>query len=464
MRLLFSILMLFFLGVIQAQDKPNIIFILADDMGIGDVSPYGQKTIQTPNIQKLSDEGMTFSDFYAGSTVCAPSRASMLTGQHTGHTKVRGNGEYPLDDKKQIFPEILKKAGYQNAIFGKWGMGLKNSPSTPLSRGFDAFAGFLHHIDAHFQTPDSLDVIRQGRLERMALQQGTYANDYFLNQTLDFIDKNANKSPFFIYLSLTVPHAELSVADIHYEKQFDSNGTSIHPNEKAFKGGHYGAQEFPKAAYAAMVSSIDYYVGQILQKVADKNIDDNTIIIFSSDNGTHVEGGRTAQDVAYFQSSGEYRGVKRDLYEGGIRVPFIVRWKGHVAPNSQSNFRGGFWDLYPTFSEVAGVSLSKNDPLDGISFKNALLGKRQKKHKYLYWEFHEFGGKQALIKGNWKAIRLNVSQDPKGKIELYNLKDDVSETRNLADKYPCKARKMTKYLDGVRTRSEIFNFTFKKNK
>lgn len=427
-------------------------------LGIGDIEPYGQSIIKTPNLQTLADEGMTFSNFYAGSTVCAPSRASLLTGQHTGHTKVRGNGEFPLDENKKIFPELLKDAGYQNAIFGKWGMGLANSSSTPNQRGFDKFAGHLHHMQAHFQTPDSLDVFKNGQLTRMNLPKGTFANDYFVDETINFIKENVGKNPFFVWLSLTVPHAELVVPKRYFDQQLNQNNGSIHPNEKAFKGGHYGAQPYPKAAYAALVNSIDDYVGEIMKTVANLGIDDNTIIIFTSDNGTHTEGGRTLQDVDYFKSSGIHKGVKRDLFEGGIREPFIVRWKNTVKPKSTSNFQGAFWDIYPTFVEISNIKVNNNDPIDGISFVNALKGKKQKKHDFLYWEFHEFGGKQAVLKGKWKAVRLDVNKNPSNKILLFNVKKDPEELYDLSDKNPRKTKKMNHLLDNIRTENPNFNF------
>lgn len=465
MKRIFICFLFLLSGFLLAQDtqKPNIIFILADDMGYGDTEPYGQKIIKTPNISKLANEGMTFTDFYAGSTVCAPSRASLLTGQHTGQTKVRGNGEFPLEKNKKIFPELLKEAGYQNAIFGKWGMGLEKGKTTPEKRGFDAFAGFLHHMSAHFQTPDSLDCIENGKIVQKPITKGTYVNDIFVDKTLNFIKDNANRNPFFIYLSLTVPHAELSVPERYMAKQLDENQNSIHPNEKDFKGGYYGAQKFPKAAYAAMVNGIDDYVGQISSLVEKLGIEKNTIIIFASDNGTHIEGGRTMDDVAYFQSSGIYRGVKRDLYEGGIREPFIVQWKGTVPANTKSNFQGGFWDIYPTFAEVAGIDIPKNDPINGISFVNTLKGnKKQKKHKFLYWEFYEFGGKQALRYKNWKAVKVNVDKDKNAPIELYDLSKDPSEKNNIANKYPEIVKRVEKFMKQARNQSDIFKYSWEK--
>lgn len=447
----------------QNTQKPNIIFVLADDMGYGDTTPYGQKIIKTPHLQKLSDEGMTFTNFYAGSTVCAPSRASFLTGQHTGRTKVRGNGEFPLDDEKTIFPQLLKQAGYRTAIFGKWGMGLADSNSTPEKKGFDNFVGFLHHIDAHFQTPKKLDVIHNGKLTERTLPEGTFANDILIQETLNFIKENASEKPFFIYLSLTVPHAELSVPKRYLATQLDENGKSIHPNENPFKGGHYGAQQNPKATYAAMVTSIDDYVGQIDQLLKKEGIEKNTLLIFASDNGTHIEGGRTMKDVDYFQSSGVFKGTKRDMYEGGIRVPFLVRWVGTIPAGIKNDFQGAFWDLYPTFAEIAQVKINKKDPIDGVSLVNTLKGKsKQKRHDALYWEFYEAGGKQALRYQNWKGIRVGLDKNRNAPLELYDLANDPSEKYNIADKHPRVVKKILKLMDKNRKPSELFQFSWEK--
>lgn len=456
-RLFFNFSLSFMCIYAWAQKKqPNIVFILADDLGIGDIEPYGQKYIKTPNINQLANEGMTFVNFYAGSTVCAPSRASLFTGQHTGHTKIRGNGEYPLDAEKQIFTQGLKKLGYHTGFFGKWGLGLKGSDSTPNQKGIDEFAGFLHHVDAHFQQPDSIDIFQNKSLGKLALN-GQYANDYFVNRAISFI-KNSTEIPFFLFVSLTIPHAELKLPKRFMLNQLKLDGTSKYPDEKAHSKAHYGAQKYPRAAYAGLVESIDAYTGYILDAIQSKGIDENTIIIFSSDNGTHVEGGRRMEDVHFFESSSIYRGIKRDLYTGGIKEPFIVRWPGKIQAHTTNDFTGAFWDLYPTFIELAGGTLANDDAIDGISLKNTLLGKPQKPHEYLYWEFHEFGGKQALLKGDWKAIRLNVNKERFGEIELYNIAEDPAEKINLTEKFPDKTKEMTKLLDNIRTENETFNF------
>ncbi|WP_089238922.1 arylsulfatase [Belliella buryatensis] len=439
------------------NEKPNIILIMADDLGIGDIGPYGQAIIQTPNLSNLAKQGMVFNDFYAGSTVCAPSRASLMTGQHTGNTRVRGNGEFPLESDLKILPEMLKENGYRNLMFGKWGLGLKGTEGSPEKRGWDYFLGHLHHISAHFQKPDSLDLFLNNTLDRVKVPEGIYANDWFTEGAINYIETSSNEEPFFIYLSYTIPHAELLVPDRYFKDFVNENGQSVFPNEIAWPDGkHYGQQEYPKAAYAALVKSLDDYVGQVMGALESKGIADNTILIFTSDNGTHIEGGRRMEDVDYFQSSGQYRGVKRDLYDGGIKVPLIMRWPNKIEQNSTTDHRASFWDVYNTLGDVVG---NKDDTRDGISFLPTLLGKsKQRKHKYLYWEFHEFGGKQALLKGDWKVVRLEVGKNPTNKVELYNVKNDPSEQIDLADKFTKKAAGLTRLMDKVRTSSSLFNF------
>lgn len=438
------------------QSPPNIVMVMADDLGIGDVGAYGQNVIATPNIDQLALEGIKFDNFYAGSTVCAPSRASLFTGQHTGHTEIRGNGEFPLSPDKKIIPELLKEQGYNNAIYGKWGLGLEGSSGAPELRGWDEFLGHLHHVDAHFQQPDSLDAIRDGHLVRVALEDSTYANDLFAEAAIDFINRQSQDRPFFLFLSLTIPHAELRVPQRFIKNHVDQTGTSLYAPEQAWPAGRH-PQEFPKAAYAGLVESVDAYVGNIQSALEEAGLGENTIFIFTSDNGTHIEGGRTMEDVAFFASSGPYRGIKRDLYEGGIKVPFIVRWPEVIGPGQQSSHQAAFWDLYPTFAEVSGASLEK-EPVDGISIAPLILGEDQPKHDYLYWEFHEDGGKQTLIQGEWKVVRLDVNADPNGAVELYNLETDPAERHNLAEEYPEKQQQLTKLMDQVRTSNEHFNF------
>ncbi len=444
------------------QSPPNIVVVMADDLGIGDVGVYGQKIISTPNIDQLARDGIRFTDFYSGSTVCAPSRASLFTGQHTGHTQVRGNGEYPLAPDKIIIPELLKTQGYTNAIYGKWGLGLKGSSGSPELRGWDEFLGHLHHVDAHFQQPDSLDAIAEGQLIRVALEDSAYANDLFTEAAIDFIGRQSHDRPFFLFLSYTIPHAELRVPQRFLQNHIDQSGNSLYAPEEAWPPGrHYGPQAHPKAAYAGLVQSVDAYVGEVQAALEEAGLGDNTIFIFTSDNGTHAEGGRTMEDVDFFASSGPYRGIKRDLYEGGIKVPFIVKWPVVVRPGRQSAHKAAFWDLFSTFAEVSGAPTNAEE-IDGISLAPLLREEDQPEHDYFYWEFHEGGGKQALIQGEWKVVRLDVNANPIGKVELYNLETDPAERHNLAEEYPEKQQQLTKLMDEVRTPNPHFNFGQKK--
>ena len=443
----------------SSLEKPNIVYIMADDLGIGDLGIYGQQIISTPNIDKLASQGMLFTNFYAGSTVCAPSRAALLTGQHTGSTHVRGNGEFPLAPSKKILPELLKPKGYTNAMFGKWGLGLAGSSGSPETRGWDEFLGHLHHVDAHFQKPDSLDVLYDGVLSRVALKDSAYGNEIFTQAAIDFISEQPKENPFFLYLSFTIPHAELIVPDQYLNVHLDEHGKSKYAPEKAHpQGRHYGGQAYPKAAYAALVESLDAYVGQVMETIKENGMEDNTLVIFTSDNGTHTEGGRSMEDVDFFQSSGIYKGVKRDLYSGGIKTPFIVKWPQKIAPGTQSDHIGAFWDVYPTFADITNTSVA-GESIDGISLLPTLSGeKEQASHEYLYWEFHEFGGKQALLKDEWKIIRLGVNENPEAPVALYNLDKDPSEEHDLADELPQKAEELRALMDGVRSDNENFNF------
>lgn len=443
--------------------KPNIIFILADDLGIGDVGSYGQTKIQTPNLDRMASEGMRFTQFYAGSTVCAPSRAALMTGQHTGRTHVRGNGEYPLREQDIIIPQLLQKAGYTTAMFGKWGLGLENTTGAPQKKGWDHFLGHLHHVSGHFQQPDSVFQLENGQLQKTSLPAGAYVNEVFTNKALDFLQNGAEKEkPFFLYLSFTIPHAELVVPDHYKQLYLKEDGTSAFAPEIPQPDGEwYGPQPHPKAAYAGLVTSMDDYVGQVLRKLKVLGLEENTLVVFASDNGTHVEGGRRAKDVQFFQSSGPYRGFKRDLYEGGIRMPFIAYWPGKIEAGSVNNFLGAFWDVMPTFSELAGVvELPQN--INGISFASTLFGKRpEKTHNYLYWEFYEGGGKQAVRKGKWKAVCLNVKKDIDAPIELYDLSTDPGEQNNIAAAHPKLVEELRNIMNEAHTENPIFSFNEK---
>ncbi|GAB3991147.1 arylsulfatase [Spirosoma daeguense] len=452
----------------QKASRPNIVFILADDLGYGDVGVNGQKLIKTPNIDRLANQGMRFTQFYAGTSVCAPSRSSFMTGQHTGHTFIRGNksvepeGQQPIADSVVTVAELLKQAGYVTAAFGKWGLGPVGSEGDPNKQGFDRFYGYNCQSLAHRYFPNHL----WNNSEKIVLAANEnlqktkeYAPDLIQKQALDFLKTQDDKKPFFLFLPYILPHAELVAPDdsllAYYKTKF--------PDEKPFKGANYGSdaktggyasQAYPHATYAAMVGRLDIYVGQVMAALKAKGLDKNTLVIFSSDNGPHIEGGA---DPKFFNSSGGFRGVKRDLYEGGIREPFFANWPGVIKPGSTSNYIGAFWDLLPTFTELAGAKTPTS--IDGLSFAPTLTGKgTQKKHDYLYWEFHENGGRQAIRQGNWKAVRLQAATNPNSPVELYDLATDPTESKNIAATNPEKAQELSQLMKKSHIESTLFPF------
>jgi arylsulfatase A-like enzyme len=410
----------------EIDGRPNIIFILADDLGYGDLGCYGQEKIKTPHLDAMAAGGMRFTRHYAGSTVCAPSRCSLMTGLHTGHAFIRGNkavkpeGQFPIPESTFTVADLLRRAGYATGCVGKWGLGGPGSPGEPNLQGFDHYFGYLCQREAHFFHPRHL--WRNG--EKVALDGKTYSHDLLTANALEFIRRNRDR-PFFLYLPYTIPHAELSVPDDSmepYRGLFE---------EKPFAGGHYGAQPEPRAALAGMISRLDADVGRILTLLEELDIDERTLVLFSSDNGPHAEGGATPE---FFDSSGGLRGIKRDLYEGGIRVPLIARWPGQIRAGAVSDHVSAFWDFLPTCADLAGAGIPAD--CDGISFMPELLGRRQMKHDHLYWEFHERGGRQAVLTGRWKGVRHDVKKDAASPIELYDLENDPAEERNVAALHP----------------------------
>ncbi len=450
-----------------SSSRPNIVLILADDLGYGDIGVQGQKYIRTPNIDRLAGGGMRFTQFYAGTTVCAPSRAVLMSGYHSGHAFIRGNkgvkpeGQYPIADSVYTIAEMLKKAGYVTGAFGKWGLGPVGSEGDPLKQGFDRFYGYNCQSLAHRYYPDHLwdndrKVVLTGNNNLTRTEE--YAPDLIQEQTLAFIESNAGKQPFFLFVPTILPHAELLVPDDEifrsYKGKFDEKPHKGDDYGPGANPGGYASQAYPRATFAAMVSRLDKYVGEIVDKLREKGLEKNTLIIFSSDNGPHKEGGA---DPVFFNSNGGFTGVKRDLYEGGIRVPFIVKWPGVVKAGSLNDHIGAFWDLMPTFADLAGSKAPGS--IDGISIANTLLGKgKQKQHDFLYWEFHEQGGKQAVRKKEWKAVLLDAKKNPDGPLELYNLKDDPTESKNVADKHPEIVRELRKHIRESHTPSELFPF------
>jgi arylsulfatase A-like enzyme len=429
--------------------RPNIIFILADDLGYGELGCYGQKVIQTPCIDQMAAEGMRFTDHYAGSTVCAPSRCSLMTGLHTGHTYVRGNheiqpmGQLPLPAETETLPKMLQRAGYTTALIGKWGLGGPDSTGTPNSQGFDHFFGYLCQRHAHNYYPEFLfrngarvplgNKVEGGRADGagVASEKVEYSYDLMEAEALQFLNQNKDR-PFFLYLAVTLPHAN---------NEGGMNGMEV-PDF-----GDYAAKDWPvtEKGRAAMISRLDRGVGRIIRRVRNLGLEENTIIFFASDNGPHREGG---SDPNFFDSNGPLRGAKRDLYEGGIRVPLIARWPGRIQAGAVTGHVSAFWDFFPTFAVLAGGEAPEN--IDGICMVPTLLGipRKQEQHEYLYWEFLERGSAQAVRLGRWKAVRL-----PGGSLELYDLETDLGETTNIAAGNPEIVARVRECLAAARTES-----------
>lgn len=448
------------------QEKLNLIFILADDLGYADLSCYGQTHFSTPNIDKLAENGMLFTQHYSGASVCAPSRSALLTGMHTGHTPIRGNkkvgseGQYPLPDSVITLAEVFQKAGYKTGAFGKWGLGYPGSEGDPNNQGFDEFYGYNCQRLAHHYYPYHLwkNDKRDSLTANLGKEKGTYAPDLIHEEAMAFLETHKD-SAFFMYYPSAIPHAELIAPEQYMEKH-----QGKYPPETPFSGydegpkyrqGAYESQEEPHAAFAAMIEILDRQVGELVAKVEALGIADKTVIVFTSDNGPHQEGGA---DPRFFDSNGPLKGFKRDLYEGGIRIPLIVSWPDKISKSSVSNHVSAFWDFLPTFNELFELGADV-DGIDGISMAPTLLNKdEQKQHDYLYWEFHEKGGRQAVRKGKWKAVRYGVFENRTSTPELYDLEKDAGEENNLADQYPEIAEEMAKLMSESRTDSEVFNF------
>ena len=433
----------------EGASRPNVIFVLADDLGYGDLSCYGQTKFSTPNIDALAAKGMKFTEHYSGSAVCAPSRCCLMTGYHTGHCFVRGNaevkpeGQEPMPADTFTVAHLFKKGGYRTGLFGKWGLGAPGSTSEPLKMGFDRFYGYNCQRIAHCYYPSFLwsDDERELLIGNATNYRTTYAPELIQEQAIDFIRANKDQ-PFFMYYAAVQPHADM-IAPKNYMKKFIGK----FGKEKPHRGGGYIAQENPRAAYAAMVTILDDYVGEISKELETLGIADNTLIIFTSDNGPHVEGGN---DPAYFDSNGLFKGTKRDLYDGGIHVPFIASWPGKIAAGSESNHVSAFWDFLPTISELINQPLPKK--VDGVSMLPTLLSEAgQKEHEYLYWEFSERGGRVAIRKGDWKGVRYNASKNQDSPMELYNLTADPEESFNVAQDHPEIASELRDLVENART-------------
>ena len=430
--------------------RPNIILILADDLGYGELGSYGQRLIATPELDRLAAEGMRFTQFYAGSTVCAPSRSVLMTGQHTGHTRVRGNagpnkpGAQTLSAGDVTVARVLQQAGYRTNLIGKWGLGLLDEEGEPRRQGFDTYFGFLSQTHAHNHFPDHLwrdgekvslpnDIIRVGPIDGAgyATKRLEYAGDLFAQEALTFLAENQHR-PFFLFLSVTVPHAN------NERSREVGNGHEV-PDY-----GRYANQPWPDTAkgHAAMITRLDADVGRLLTELQRRGLDEQTLVLFTSDNGPHDEGG-PGYDPDFFSVGGPLTGLKRSLQEGGIRVPLLARWPGNIAPNAVSPHVGYFGDFLATLAELAGTELPPDR--DSISFLPTLLGRpTQQNHTYLYWEFYEGGVSQAvLLEGRWKGIR---SPAPTSALQLFDLRHDLSEQQDVAAHHPDRVNRIAEIM------------------
>ncbi|MEX0686699.1 MAG: arylsulfatase [Balneolales bacterium] len=491
----------------QSQDNepPNIIYILADDLGYGELGAYGQEKIETPNLDRLAEKGMKFTNHYSGSPVCAPSRYNLMTGKHAGHSYIRGNsemnergdvwsfeamfenpeleGQRPIPPETVTVAELLKKAGYATGAIGKWGNGGPFTVGHPNNQGFDFFFGYLCQrqahtyypshlwknnqrilldndlVDPHQPLPEGLDPYDQ---ESYTLfhDQPDYSPTLMHNEAINFIEENQN-NPFFLYLPTPIPHVSVQAPQrwIDYYVNKFGEEEPYFLNEESTGNLHYVPVRNPNATYAAMISYLDEQVGDIVKKLQELGLSENTIIMFSSDNGP-VEG--YGVDPVYFDSASPFLGTsgwgKGTLHEGGIRVPMIVAWEGHIEPGSSTDHITAFWDIMPTLNELAGIASPED--IDGISFLPVLKGNEldQEQHEYLYWEYPGRGGQQAVRMGNWKALRKNIKSEGRLEIELYNLADDIREQHNIASEFPQIVNEVELIMKNARTVPELEEF------
>lgn len=456
---------------------PNIVFLLADDLGYGDLGSYGQQDIRTPNLDRMARDGMRFLRHYAGSPVCAPSRGVLLTGLHPGHAHVRNNrtiepeGQEPLPADAVTLPQLLQQQGYATGAFGKWGLGGPGSSGDPLRQGFDRFFGYLCQREAHNYYPTYLwNNDKRTALDnpafssRQAFPEGLdpswpenyaqysgseYAPDLYTEQALDFI-REQRARPFFLYYATTVPHVALQVPEDSLAEYLGRWPETPYPGDKAYLP-HFA----PKAAYAAMITRMDRDIGRIVALVEELGLGEETLFVFTSDNGAVDDAG--GAELEYFDSNGPLRSGKRWLYEGGIRVPLIVRWTGVVKPGSVSARVTGFEDWLPTLLAAAGAGQRVPEHVDGISFLPALRGERQEKRPFLYREFPAFGGQQAVWWGNWKGMRMNLLRNPPdSRIELYHLGRDPGEEHDVAAQHPDVVQRIAEIMQREHRPSGLF--------
>ena len=460
----------------QAESRPpNIILFVADDLGYAELGAYGQKHIQTPNIDRIAQDGVKFTQFYSGQAVCAPSRASLMTGKHQGHAYIRNNGnpkgmddlraqygwefpgQFPLAADEVTIAEVLKENGYATGAMGKWGLGHFGTTGDPNRQGFDLFYGFNCQVHAHNHYPRFL--WRNSTKETLpgndrTLTGETYSQDRFREEGLAFIREHKD-GPFFLYMPFTIPHLSIQVPDESLAEYKEKIPEAAYEHKD-----NYLEHSSPRAGYAAMVSHLDRDVGRILSLVDELGLADDTLVLFTSDNGPTYDrlGG---SDSEFFESAGPFRGLKGSLYEGGIRVPLVAKWPGKIPAGVTADHQAAFWDVLPTLTEIVGAQNPTG--IDGLSFAPTLLGRseQQQKHEFLYWEFPAYGGQQAVRMGDWKGVRQGMLEkdnpDPLA-IELYNLAEDVGETRDVAAAHPDIVAKIREIMQRERTPSELFPF------
>ncbi|WP_156817228.1 arylsulfatase [Rubritalea marina] len=454
-------LMLAVAATLAEAKQPNIIYVLADDLGYGDLGCYGQKVIQTPHLDRMAAEGLRFTQHYAGSTVCGPSRSCLLEGKHSGHTYLRGNGHMQMreDPHEVIFPRALKEAGYHTALIGKSGLACNSDDASLLNKkGFDYFFGFTSHSAAHSYFPDYLwrndhGVVTKVEYPNNAKHAGdSYSTDMVMGEALQYIEQQ-KEGPFFLHLAFQIPHASLRAKEEWKAKYRPILKETPRPEREQPEQG-YSYEREPRTTFAAMVSYMDHNMGLLLQKLKDLGIDEHTIVMFSSDNGAMQEGGHK---MASFQSSGDYRGGKRDLYDGGVRTPMIAWWPGTIEAGRVTDHLSAFWDISPTVRELSGAEPQADT--DGISMVPTLIGKgEQKGHEFLYWEFYEHGGKRAIIQGDWKLVLLDTNTELEPKPALYHRPTDIAEQHNLASQNPERVGALLKLMESAHVTSEVPQF------